>query len=111
MTLKQQLEVQFMSKKENKPKQVGNTKEAAKKVETVYETKAITEESICWAISEIGKEASVLLIRKRLGQPVFLQFTPKPIWSADMIRATLTKLCKDGRVVRTGEKTQVYSLK
>jgi tRNA-dihydrouridine synthase len=102
-----------MSKKakkfSNKTKET--EKETDKKVETVYETKAITEENICWAIKEIGKEASVNSIRKHLGQPVFLQFTPKPVWAADQIRAILTELVKSGKVVKTGEKTQVYTMK
>jgi len=101
-----------MSKKLSKPKQVVKAKkETAKKVETVYETKPITEDNICWAISKIGKEASVNSIRKHLGQPVFLQLAPKPVWAADQIRAILTTLAKDGKVQRIGDKTpRVYKI-
>ena len=92
-----------MSKKASKKlsKPTDNTKkETTKEDKKVYETKTITEENICLAISEIGKESSVNLIRKHLGQPVFLQLTPKPIWAADQIRAILTELVKSGKVVK-----------
>lgn len=99
------------TKKLSKPA-ADNTKEPAKKVEAVYEAKPISEENIIWAIKEIGGEgATVNAIRKRIGQPVFLQLTPRPVWAADQIRAILTNLVKNGKVLKTDEKTKVYTLK
>lgn len=98
-----------MSKKAkfSKPDTKKEPAKEAKIVKTVYETKAITEDNICWAIKEIGTEASVNAIRKHLGQPVFLQLIPKPIWAADQIRAILAKSTK---VLKANTKSVTYTL-
>ncbi len=102
-----------MSKKKENSKPVADKtkKETAKKVEPVYAAKAITEDNIVWAISEIGGEgATVNAIRKRIGQPVFTQLTPRPVWAADQIRAILTTLAKNSKVAKTDKNPATYKL-
>ena len=73
--------------------------------------KEINEDNVLLALKEINAETTVNAIRKHLGQPVFTQLTPRPVWAADQIRAILTKLAEDGKVQRVGDKTpRVYKI-
>jgi len=72
----------------------------------VYKKVKITSKNILRALAEDKEPATINIIRKRLGQPVNPELTPKIIWAADIVRAQVTTLVEAGTIKNVSETRQ-----